>query len=432
VKPSRHLGRPTAIAALASLLLLASAAASRAGGFAADQDGIKAMGMAGAFTAVADDPSCLFYNAGGMSLLRKGTIVVGASGVSLQQSLYQGLPPGIGAGTTGEQTKTRSIPAHAYLVLPFGTRAKVGFGFDQPFGLKTDWSEPLSFPGRFISLTSQVRTYDLNPSFSFAVTPDLGIGVGAIYRLSDLYNTRHLATADPATGQPLDVASMDAGTDFDGGVGFDVGILHRPSPAFSWGFSYRSAIRIDYKGAARLTQILTGNSAIDALTAASLPLDSNLPIVSTIEFPSTATLGLALGWGSQNQVTTAFDISRTDWNRFTGLRVGFVNNPSLSYTLQGAYKDALSYRLGLRWKRPGGAQWRLGAAYDQTPQPDASLGPFLPDANRTTLALGWGLDWLDVALQWVQWSDRTTLSNVDSLNGRYRTRAFVLGLSVNH
>jgi hypothetical protein len=54
------------------------------------------------------------------------------------------------------------------------------------------------------------------------------------------------------------------------------------------------------------------------------------------------------------------------------------------------------------------------------------------DANRTTLALGWGLDWLDVALQWVQWSDRTTLTNVDTLNGTYRSRAFVLGVSVNH
>jgi long-chain fatty acid transport protein len=429
VKPSRRLGRS---AALASLLLLAGAAAGRAGGFAADQEGVKAMGMAGAFTAVADDPSCLYYNVGGMSLLKKGTIVLGASALYLQQSLYQGLPPGIGTGTTGEQAKVKEIPAHAYLILPFGTRAKVGFGVEQPFGLKTEWSEPLAFPGRFISLTSQIRSYDLNPSFSFAVTPDLGVGVGAIYRLSDLSNTRHLATADPATGQPLDVASLDAGTDFDGGGGWNVGILHRPSPAFSWGFSYRSAIKIDYKGSARLTQILTGNSSIDALTTASLPLNSNLPIASTIEFPSTATLGLAVNWGYQGQVTTAFDISRTEWNRFTGLGIGFVNNPSLSYTLQGAYKDALSYRLGLRWKRPGGAQWRLGVAYDPTPQPDASVSPFLPDANRTTLALGWGLDWLDVALQWVQWSDRTTLSNADTLNGTYRTRAFVLGVSVNH
>jgi long-chain fatty acid transport protein len=428
VKPSRRLS----VAALALLFLLAGAAAGRAGGFAADQEGVKAMGMAGAFTAIADDPSCLFYNVGGMSLLRKGTILVGASGVDLQQSLFQGLPPGVGSGTTGQQAAPKSIPAHAYLVLPFGTRAKVGFGYDSPYWLKTDWSDPLSFPGRFISLTSQLRTHDLNPSFSFAVTPDLGVGAGAIYRLSDLSTTRHLSTSDPATGQPLDVASEDVGTDFDGGLGWDVGILHRPTPGFSWGFSYRSAIKIDYKGAARLTQILTGNSAVDQLTAASLPLNSNLPIASSIEFPSTATLGLALSWGSQNQVTTAFDISRTDWNRFTGLEVGFINNPSLSYTLQGAYKDSLSYRLGLRWKRPGGSQWRLGVAYDQTPQPDASVSPFLPDANRTTLALGWGLDWLDVALQWVQWSDRTTLTNADTLNGTYRSRAFVLGVSVNH
>ena len=99
MKPSRRLGRSAgiSIAALASLLLLAGPTAGRAGGFAADQEGVKAMGMAGAFTAVADDPSCLYYNAGGMSLLKKkGAIVLGASALYLQQSLYQFLPRIVG------------------------------------------------------------------------------------------------------------------------------------------------------------------------------------------------------------------------------------------------------------------------------------------------------------------------------------------------
>ena len=421
------LGTRRAFALSLALPLLASAA--RASGFATEQEGVKAMGLAGAYTALAvDDPSALYYNVGGLALLDNQILTAGASAYSLQRSQYQGRPPGIGAGTTGQQEVVRDLYPHAYLALPFGTRAKIGVGVDSPFGFETDWSNPTTFPGRAISLTSQLRTYDLTTGFSWKVSPRLGIGLAAIYRSSDLANTRNIQLPDPVTGLPRDVASINAGTDFEGGFGWNVGILNRLTRTFSWGLSYRSPIDVTYQGSARLNQIATGNAQLDQLVSASLPLGTDLPIASEIRFPATAALGIAVGHKEGFQAS--FDLGWAQWSRFQGVGVAFLTKPSLSYVLQGTYDDAYSYRLGARYTLEGGSQFRFGAALEKTPQPDGSLSPFFVDADRTTVAAGYGLDWLDIALQWQRYDNRFTFTNPDGLNGLYRNEAWLLAVSI--
>lgn len=417
-----------AVATLASLAILATPTSAWASGFATGQEGVKAMGLAGAYTAIADDPSTIYYNMGGLALLGKPVFTLGSSAYSLQRSQYQGRPPGIGAGTTGEQKVVRTILPHAYLALPFGSRAKVGLGVFSPYSIDTDWANPSSFAGRAISLTSQVRTIDVSPGISFAPTKKFGIGIAAVYRFSDVSSSRRIQLPDPITAQLRDVASVSAGTDFDGALGFSVGVLHRPTETFSWGFSYKSPIEVSYQGSGRLTQIASGNPQLDQLAQAQLPFNSDLPIESRIQFPASATLGLAVG--RSNGVQVAFDLGWTQWSDFDGTGITFVSPPPPSYVLQGSYQDAYSYRLGLRWTLRGGSQFRFGGALEKTPQPDASLNPFFLDADRTVVAFGYGLDWLDIAFQWVRFDNRLTFVNPNGVNGLYRNEAWILAVSM--
>jgi long-chain fatty acid transport protein len=86
-------------------LSLLTAAPARPDGFSGPDPGIKAMGMAGAFIAQASDPSAIYYNPGGLALQKKGKLTAGGGTVYHNESQYQGLPPGIGQGTTGAQDK---------------------------------------------------------------------------------------------------------------------------------------------------------------------------------------------------------------------------------------------------------------------------------------------------------------------------------------
>jgi hypothetical protein len=90
----------------------------------------------------------------------------------------------------------------------------------------------------------------------------------------------------------------------------------------------------------------------------------------------------------------------------------------------------MSYRLGMRYGPPKGPQWRLGFALDETPQPDASVNPFFADSERTTVAAGFGRDWLDVAVQWASRETRTVLTSPDDLNGRFEGSVYRLAISI--
>jgi hypothetical protein len=68
---------------------------------------------------------------------------------------------------------------------------------------------------------------------------------------------------------------------------------------------------------------------------------------------------------------------------------------------------------------------------EQSPQPDESVGPFFADGKRSVFGVGFGIDWLDIALQWEKPADRTTFANVDGLNGTYRASIYRFAITIS-
>jgi long-chain fatty acid transport protein len=432
---TRSRRKPTAprrgpVLVLLLLLALASSAPASAAGFDFFSQGGKASGMAGAFVAQADDLSAIFYNVGGLGLLpkkkRKAVSVV-ATVTALKQGLYQGLPPGVGTATTGEQETPLRLPAQAYLTLPLGDRVVVGMGAYKPFLLTTRWAHPETFAGRYLSVRSGIDSYDLAPSIGLQLTPKLGIGAAAIYRLSQLSERRRIAGTDPVSGGRVDVASLDMKTDFRGGVGWSAGLLHKPSPRFSWGASYRSQVTTGTIGVGRLTQVPSGNPQLDQLVQATFPFGQDLALTSRIQFPAVASAGAAIGLS--DRLLLELDANRTGWNTVKQLDFRFPSNPLLDSPNALDFRAAASYRAGLEIKLGTGPRLRLGYALEKTPQPDRTVGAFLPDSNRSILAAGFGLDWLDVAFNWVTYQRRIVTTNVDGLNGNWRANAWMVAIS---
>jgi long-chain fatty acid transport protein len=413
---------------LLCFLLGPAVPAARAAGFELFDQGAQAAGLAGAFTAQANDPTAIFYNPGGLALLaKKKAVTAGVALSAFNQSLYQGLPPGLGTATTGEQKTPLAKLPHAFLTLPFGDRMVAGLGAFTSFRLHTEWAHPETYAGRFLATKSEIVAYDLAPTLSLAVTPKLGVGVGAIYRTSKLALSRRLSGENPFTGDAADIASLATDSDYEAAFGWSAGVLHRPSPRFSWGLCYRSAIKTDYVGTGRLTQIPTGNDQFDQLVRAGLPFDEDLAVSSAIEFPDQATLGIA--WSPSRPILLELDVHRTGWSSFRAVALRFPSDPELDSVHRLDFEDSLSYRLGARYKLPTGPQLRVGYAYDRTPQPDETLGAFLADADRNVLTVGAGLDWLDVSFAWITYDQRIVATSAQGLNGNYRANAWTFTLS---
>lgn len=414
-----------------SLVLVLVAVPASAAGFGIFEQGTKAMGMAGAFTAQADDPSALFHNVGGIAFQRQSAFSLGATLISLGDSEFRGSAPFPGPNARGEQASNLVTPAHIYYVHPFGSSWTFGIGFNNPFGLVTEWDKPDTFPGRFLSTKADLKTYDLSPSLGWQVTPNFGLGFGVIARFAEVELDRRAAQLNPFLQRPSEVAKVNLKSDLDNGIGWQVGMLHRVTNSFSWGLSYRSKVEVDFGGDARLTQVATG-TPFDPLVAAALPFNRNLPIETSVEFPDMASFGVAFAFSANTLVE--LDANWTGWSSFDEVAIVFPDNPTLSNTLNEDWEDVYNYRIGFRWNASSASQWRLGYVYDETPQPDETLSPLLPDADRDGITVGFGLTRpsgfkLDFALMYLDFGSRTTTTNENNFNGTYESTAWLAGLT---
>jgi|GEM_PF-955047 len=416
-------------------LLLAAwsvAAAPRAGadGFAAGDQSAKGMGLAGAFVAQADDGSAMFYNPGGLALIPKAATQAGAVGQGLLgETLFQGLAPGLAAGGTGKLDDALQLPSvHAFLVKPLRKRLTVGLGVDTPFQLSNQWADPDTFPGRSLAIDSEIRTLDTTAAAAVRLGKAFGLGVGVVLRSSDVSLSQRLLRADPLSGDIVDVAEYALASDTETAIGFRAGVQQQVSHYFAWGIAYRSAIEVDYAGSGLLTQIPTGNDQFDDLLADSLPFNQELAMTTRLDYPATATLGVAFALGKSMRLEV--DAGMTGWSDVDALVFNLPNNPSLDRTFQLDLADTSNASVGWLLERPSGTQIRAGVAFQEGAQPPSTVGPVLFDSDSTTLAVGFGKDWLDLAVSWTTYDELTIANNVDAFNGRYSRDVFRVGITV--
>jgi long-chain fatty acid transport protein len=419
---------------VALALLFLVAAPAYPAGFSIFAQGAKASGMGLAFTAVADDPSAVFYNPGGLGFQKHFSAQIGGALLSKTKGEFEGANPypGTSFGVEDQSKSTYYLPTF-YAVLPLTPNVNFGVGVFAPYGLGFRWADAEQFSGRFIAQNAVIQTADVNPVLSLQVAPTLSLGVGADYRLSKVQLERNRAATNPFTQSIVDVAHIKLTSDLQDnhGWGWNAGILWKPVPTFSLGASYRSSITVDYDGEGKFTQRLTGNDAFDTAVMRSLPSGKQKVAVS-IEFPASVNLGAAINLPANFRVS--LDADWTEWKSFNRLFIDFANTAIPDLLRPTNWKDSWAYRAGLE-KKWGGFAVRAGYYKDKSPQPLADVGPILADADRNAYTLGLGYDtdrWgVDVSDIYIDFDHRDTRGQVnhDQLFGQYSEKANLLAFN---
>jgi long-chain fatty acid transport protein len=236
---------------------------------------------------------------------------------------------------------------------------------------------------------------------------------------------------NPFTQRVQDAAAVRLTSRREVGLGFDVGVLAKPTENLSVGASYRHKVRTAFAGDAGFTSIATGNAQLDALVAQSLPAGA-VPVTTEIEFPSLLTLGAEYSWGDW---VLAADVNLHQWSSFDKLEVTFLGRPELSSVVEQGYRDSQIYRVGLERRWSDAWTLRGGYFFDKTPAPAESVGPILADASRHCAALGatWRRGRLRVeAANWLLFfKERSTEGrNRDGYDGTYKSFAELFAISI--
>ena len=165
--------------------------------------------------------------------------------------------------------------------------------------------------------------------------------------------------------------------------------LWTPDPDWRIGLNYRgrSHVTID-KGSADFAVQPTGNAAVDAAAADSIPPSQH--VATVLKFPDMWSLGVA--WNPLPAWTWELDVNHTGWSRFDRLDLTFDQTPALDSSVLEDYADSYRVSIGAE-HRLTSLTYRFGYYFDAAAAPVQSVTTLLPDANRhgATLGLSWNL-----------------------------------------
>lgn len=374
--------RHTLLVAVALLIMPSLAWGS---GFALFEHGNRAMAMGGAFTAVADDPSALFWNPAGMAFQTDEGIqlMFGVTFISPEQT-FNGEAPYPGDGYTTDQVEQTFYPAHFYLGIPINDRLEVSFSLTNPWGLGTEWDE--DFLGRYIAQKTDIMNFNLGVSMAYQLSEKFAFGIGIDYEMGSIEINNRVGLINPFNQQLTDVAeSTLETTGINSGFAWNVGLLWKIGGGFTLGGVYRSGFTIDFEGDGAFDQVLTGYPEFDAVIASFLPFDEKVPIRTSIEYPDFWTIGLS--WQNEKW-TLSGQYGVMGWTSFDELTIVFPENPELSFTVRENYEDAAQYRIGGEYRTSQHVAIQLGYLFDETGQPIQSMSPLFGDGDRTGYSAG--------------------------------------------
>lgn len=423
--------------AYSMFFLAGSAWAVGSGGFANQVVGTKALGMGNAFTAVADDPSAIFFNPAGIVQLDGGQVSLGIA-PHYPKSKY--------TSETGNSEMSDYTPVvpNLYSTWRFPSeRWGLGVGIFSSYGLKTVW--PSDGPLRYVATDSSLQITRYSPVVGYQVNDWLMVGGGLIYTTGkaslksavNVTNLNYSLNPGPITPAPDGEQELEGDGD---GVGANVGILLKPTESQSFAIDYRSDVKIDIKGKTHLR----GLSAESAGLFGGQNFETNTK--TSITLPPSVTIGYAyspnkwifsidgewVGYSSFRDTTLEFS-SESDPIR---LAVLGSNNP-----VRHEYKDKWSVGAGTNYQWNDRWQSRAGYYYLPASVGEATWEPSIPDS--ATHGINVGGSWsskpltLDFSYSYLKYQPRSIKNSVGAangttVNGNYKTSAQIISINATY
>ncbi|KKW93642.1 OmpP1/FadL family transporter [Sphingobium chungbukense] len=366
---------------IASLLLtgvLALPAPALAGGFYLQEQSAIETGraLAGA-GAAADDPSAIFFNPAAMTNLSGIQTSIGGS--ALMASAHQTnrgtnrtVPtlPGVKVPVTGNDggnpfEKVIPIPSF-YVTGQVTDRLWLGVGVNAPFGLKLKYDD--GFFGRYDSLYTNLKTYNIQSSAAYKLNDNFSIGGGVDVQYVKATLTNALPQLSPLA--PADGFARLKGDDWS--VGWNAGLFYT-NGATNVGVSYRSGIKHKLTGTQTISGLLGPIAAANSALDASAPLD--LPDIVTVGFMHRLTPNLRAMISGRWY----------NWSKFKGIAITSAAGTS---NKELDYKDSYSVSLGGEYDVSPALTLRAGTMFDRTPTNAQHLTTRVPDGDRAWLTGG--------------------------------------------
>jgi len=386
-------------------------------GFQLPDQSVRAVGMADAFTAVADDASAVWYNPAGIAFQQNSEISLGVMDIYIPSVDFTSnasnpfLPPA---------TKARSRRQNAVIPQLYMTYAdpesnlSFGLGINSPFGLETDWTGTALADA---STFSRIRLVNINPAVVYQISEHVAVAVGLDYTYVKDIDLNNSILTQHGHGD---------------GWGANVGLMYK-TDLFSLAATYRSQIAVNVNGTA--SSILGGNTT--ATTSFKLPDMLNVGV--SFHPASTITVSIEADWVNWGK----YDQLALNYNSPVTIPTGLPAPPLVNVrhiVVQKQWHATIAPKIGLSWTMNDKTQFRLGYSFDPSPVNERYASPDLPVEDQHNFSAGFSFHIdrhfsYDLAYMytWQKTLHQTVPVGADALgNGRYTGRAHLFGIAANY
>jgi long-chain fatty acid transport protein len=364
-----------------------------ASGFALREQG--AVGLGNAFagaTAAGEDISYMFYNPASLAR-HSGNQTVGVVSYVMPNMSFENaqartaLGTPIAGGNGGDDATPDVVVPAAYAMWDVAPDWKIGLGLNVPFGLETEYND--GWAGRYHAIRSRLRTISVAPTVAWRVTDVISIGASLQIEYVDalLTNAIDFGTLGAIARIPGAVpARQDGFADLEGddiGVGFALGLLAEPWQGTRFGIGYRSHIEREITGDARFDLDRAG---IGARLASATGAFTDTGLEADMTTPESVSVGAYHDINDKWSVMG--EVAWTHWSRFKELRIGFDNPAQPDNVTEQDWHDTIFVAAGATFRPSRHWSLRAGIAFDQSPVPNRTRGPRIPDNDRFWVSFG--------------------------------------------
>ncbi len=393
-----------------------------AGGFQINEHGARAMGLGGAFTAIANDASSIYWNNAGMTQLSGTNFMLGTALIA-PSSEFRGVTPSVDKSYMKSQI---FFPSHFFITHSINNSFSVGIGITTPFGLGTEWSA--GWVGRYLALETKLTTFWVPVTAAYKVLDNLSIGASFVYSFADVLITQNSSQA-PFEGDAYIELEGNDHTAF----GYTVGVLYKPVDILSIGASFRSEVNYDFEGTATTT------GAEQLMEIGAFP---NGDITAELTTPMNIVGGIAVQ--VIPELLLSADFQWIGWSSYDTLAVDFTDDATEDVASPRLYKDTYIIRFGAQYNISEQFSLLGGIYYDQMPVEPEYVNPSLPDTDRLGFSIGaeakiskqFGISGSYLFIRGSQLtvtdSQEIYTTGDSPFNGTYNSSANLLSLSLNY
>lgn len=348
-----------------------------AGGFYLQEQSPVEIGRALAGGAAAgDDPSTIYFNPAAMTALPGIQVSAGASALmpfahQTNRGTVRTVPGtplrlpvngGDGGNPFDSVTPVPSFYASAQLT----DRLWLGLGVNAPFGLKLEYDD--DFFGRYDSLYTDLKTYNIQPSAAYKLTDRLSIGGGVDVQYVKAELTNALPQLSPLA--TTDGFARLKGDDWS--IGWNAGLFYTSGDT-NWGVHYRSGI----------THKLAGTQSVSGLLGPVATGNGDFAATAPLALPDIVTVSM------MHRLTPDLRAMLTgkwyNWSKFKGIAVTTAAGTS---NKELDYRDSYSFSAGGEYDVSPRLTLRAGTMFDRTPTNPQHLTTRVPDGDRVWLSAG--------------------------------------------